>query len=387
MKKGIILEINERFLTLLTPEGEFLRARKFNSQYQIGQEIDFFPVVEEEGKKPSFLNYFQNLKGKVIFVAALILILTISSVFPFYGKNEVYAYMSIDINPSIELGVNEKFQVIEIVPYNEAGKKIIANINNWKKKDIQVLTNEILQEIKVQGYMKTSQEIVIATVYTNEGFQDQNKRWEEEIAEIKTVINDENLELKVVEGSKTDRDQAKEMGLTTGLYKQEQLKASIPQTQDNEIPGTKEQFKKEKVDNPQMTNSPLPPGHQKKDRDSEGANEKFKENKRDPKKEYPPGLGKKEDNKEKEPSPSLENQHVKKDDQNSQKEKYNHKENRKEKNNKDKEDKEDKVKEKKDKDKENKDKDKEDKDKDKVKDKEDKEDKDNKYKDNKERHP
>lgn len=287
------MEINERFLTLLTPEGEFLRARKFNSHYQIGQEIDFLPIAIEEEKKPFFLNYFQNLRGKAIFAAALLMMLVIASFLPFYGKNEVYAYMSIDVNPSIELGVNEEFQVVEIFPYNKDGQKIIANIHNWKKKKVHVLANEILQEIKEQGYMKNSQEIVIATVNTNEGFKEQNnKLWEKEIAEIKAEIHDENLQLKVVKGSKIDRDQAKEIGLTTGLYKKEQLKASHTKEKSNNV------FKKTETDNNQMMNSTTSPGHQKKDKASGS-------------------------------TPSLENQA----NQNSQNEKYNHKQdNNKEKN-------------------------------------------------------
>lgn len=42
MRKGVILEINDLYLTLLTPEGEFLRARKLQQDYQVGEEIHFF---------------------------------------------------------------------------------------------------------------------------------------------------------------------------------------------------------------------------------------------------------------------------------------------------------------------------------------------------------
>ena len=44
MKKGIIMEVHKRFLTFLTPQGEFLRARNLKENYQIGQEIVFFPI-------------------------------------------------------------------------------------------------------------------------------------------------------------------------------------------------------------------------------------------------------------------------------------------------------------------------------------------------------
>ena len=45
MKKGIVMEIDDAFLTLLTPEGEFLHARRQNQPYLIGEEIHFFPIA------------------------------------------------------------------------------------------------------------------------------------------------------------------------------------------------------------------------------------------------------------------------------------------------------------------------------------------------------
>lgn len=212
------MEMNERFLTLLTPEGEFLRAHNHHNHYQLGQEIEFFPVEIDETKKSFLHPFFQSFKGKAIFSVALILMLTFASLLPLIGSNEVYAYMSIDVNPSIELGINDQFEVIEFVAYNNEGKKIIEQIKDWKKKNIHVLTNEILHEMKVQGYIKPNREIVIATVYKEEQ-QKKNTRWETEMNEIKNAINRENLELKLVEGSREDRKQAIEEGLTTGQYK------------------------------------------------------------------------------------------------------------------------------------------------------------------------
>lgn len=227
------MEMNERFLTLLTPEGEFLRAHNHHNHYQLGQEIEFFPVEIDDTKKSFLLPFFQSFKGKAIFSVALILLLTFASLLPLIGSNEVYAYMSIDVNPSIELGINDQFEVIEFVAYNNEGKKIIEQIKDWKKKNIHVLTNEILHEMKVQGYIKPNREIVIATVYKEEQ-QEKDKRWETEMNEIKNAINRENLELKVVEGSREDRKQAIEEGLTTGQYKIKQYITKPEATQHTE---------------------------------------------------------------------------------------------------------------------------------------------------------
>ena len=59
MKSGIIMEINRRFLTVLTPNGEFLHVRRQDQLYQVGQEINF-SSKELEKKRSSFFNTDKN---------------------------------------------------------------------------------------------------------------------------------------------------------------------------------------------------------------------------------------------------------------------------------------------------------------------------------------
>lgn len=224
MKTGIIMEINERFLTLLTPEGEFLRAQKLNRQYHIGEEINFYPISEKEKEGWPLTSIFSSFKAKTITAALVMLVLVTSSFFTFNGHNEVYAYMSIDINPSIELGINDKFQVIEISPYNEEGEEIVNQIPNWKKKSVKEVTSQIVKQIKNQGYTRDNYEIVIATVNTQKENKALETKFEKEITEIKETIQKEELEVKVMDASPKEREKAKEHGLSTGAYKETEIK-------------------------------------------------------------------------------------------------------------------------------------------------------------------
>ncbi|USK51388.1 anti-sigma factor domain-containing protein [Bacillus sp. CMF12] len=224
MKTGIIMEINERFLTLLTPEGEFLRARKQDGAYALGQEIEFFPIELKNGKKSSPLTILNLFRGKGLMAAAFALMLAIVSLLPFLQNDEVYAYMSIDVNPSIELGVNQKYQVVELVPYNEEGELIIQNIKNWKKNSIHEVADKILLQIKKQGYFKENKEVVIAAVYTEQN-KEADERIQEELADIKQAAQKEQLEVTLLEASEEEREAAIEKGLSPGLYKENKLKA------------------------------------------------------------------------------------------------------------------------------------------------------------------
>ncbi|MBP2239894.1 hypothetical protein J2Z40_000447 [Cytobacillus eiseniae] len=237
MKTGIIMEVDDRFLTVLTPEGEFLRANNHHNQFQIGEEIEFIPI-ELDNPKKSFSSLFtMNMKWKAALSVAIMLLIAFVVVSPLSSNNKVYAYLSIDVNPSIEIGINEQFEVIEISSFNDEGEQIINQLNGWKKKNIHVLTNDILQEMKVQGYIKDSQEIIIATVY-KEAQSKKDPRLEQELNEVKNIINQENLELKMVEGSSEERVKAKEEGLTIGIYKEQkqiQTQKSVPKEKENLI--------------------------------------------------------------------------------------------------------------------------------------------------------
>ncbi|MEH7344075.1 anti-sigma factor domain-containing protein [Bacillus sp. JJ1532] len=304
MKTGIIMEINERFLTLLTPEGEFLRAAKLNRQYEIGQEIDFYPLSIDNTNNRTLFTLFSTLKAKAIIAAAIVIILVGTSVFTFNGNNEVYAYMSIDSNSSIELAINDKFQVIDILPYNEKGEQIVKHIHDWKKKDIQDITGQIIKEIINQGYAKNNYEIVIATVNTKKDNKALETKLNEEITEIKENIQKEKLDVKVMDASPNDRKEAKEKGLSIGSYKETQLKKK---TENNSGSHKYNKLENKKPDQTQKTNntenekshnsehSTIPPGQLKKEQDSNQSNKSDQANKSQFEKAIPPGQEKKED--------------------------------------------------------------------------------------------
>ncbi|MDD9313077.1 anti-sigma factor domain-containing protein [Cytobacillus firmus] len=233
MKTGIIMEINERFLTLLTPEGEFLRARKQDRAYVIGQEIAFFPIELKNGNLSRPLSIFRLSRGKGLMAAAFAMMLAIVSFLPFLQNDEVYAYMSIDVNPSIELGVNQEYQVVELIPYNKEGKLIIQNIKSWKKNSIHEVADKILLQIKKQGYFKENKEVVIAAVYTEQN-KEADERIQKELADIKQDAQKEQLEVTLLEASEEEREAAIEKGLSAGIYKESKLKAADDRKESSE---------------------------------------------------------------------------------------------------------------------------------------------------------
>lgn len=241
MKKGIIMEINDGYLTLLTPEGEFLRARKVQEDYRLGEEINFFPESASIQRKNSIFTILDSFKAKTVALSAAVLLL-LAAFLPVYQDGEVYAYMTIDVNPSIELGVNEDIKVLSIKGYNQDGKKIAARISNWEKKDAAVVADMVLEEIEEEGYLDEKKEIVLTTVPAGEKQVKADKKLEEKVSEIRKESVNDRLELKVMHGTAEERKKAKEQGLTTGQYKEK-----MSETKKQEKPsGQKDEKKQDK---------------------------------------------------------------------------------------------------------------------------------------------
>ncbi|MCM2533606.1 anti-sigma factor domain-containing protein [Neobacillus pocheonensis] len=262
MKKGIVMDIDDAFMTLLTPEGEFLRTRKQNQPYAIGEEINFFPI---ESHKP-FTSIFpikNSIKFKPVWAVSLmaVFLILLGSFIPMYQNNKAYAYMSIDGNPSIELGINKKMQVIEITGFNKEGKNVISHISNWKNKDVSGLTQSILAEMKKEGYLKNNKLVIISTVRTNQPDSNAEKKLKENMIEIEQTVNKQKLELNVFNGTEKDREKAHEQGLTTGKYQENKIQTSINQ-KGKEKPNKSQVDKKSSPSQPDE--SILPPGGLKK---------------------------------------------------------------------------------------------------------------------------
>lgn len=298
MKKGVILEVDDRFLTLLTPEGEFLHAHKQDKQYALGEEILFSPIMVERNRKKhlSFTNKLFSLKTLVTSAAALLLFM--ASLFPFHTKREVYAYMSIDVNPSLELGVNKNMEVIELNAYNIEGEEIIAGIDEWKEKDVSVITEILIDEMKTQGYLEQNREVTISTVSIEESETKLEEKMAEEVSEIQEVVVEENLELTVMEATVTDRKAAKEFGMSTGKYKKE-LKIKKRDESTKRVPknGSKDN-KGESIPSTPKQNSPVPAVLDEKDNHQKHWGKK--ENNQNPKDHNAPGHIKKNEKNAKE---------------------------------------------------------------------------------------
>lgn len=217
------METSERgTVTLLTRQGEFIN---------IPWDAACLPEVgsEVEVSQPVILPYWKKVlrKKQLWALAAACLVIfflstTVWTGFLFPGSNQVVAYVSVDINPSIELGLNEKALVLEVRGYNSDGDTILQNLAQQKvnlknvnvEDAIQLITDEAVKE----KYLAPDKENNV--VITVSGGENAPKKVKQLDQEAKKVLEKYSLagETSTLEVPLDMHDTAKTLGVSPGKY-------------------------------------------------------------------------------------------------------------------------------------------------------------------------
>lgn len=228
MKTGIVLEIDEHYLTVLTPDGQFLRTKNIKHPYQIGEEIQFVPV-DVPIRAP--LKWYSTAKGKGLAAAALAIMIGASTFIPFYQSNQVYAYMTIDDGSSIELEVNKELEVIGMIPYNDEGEKIVNSIKDWKKQEVSIVSEKIISEMEKQE-VGDGNIVMSSTILAGETETNRKQKLNQEMTAIQTFVKEEHqATITHVEGTEVEREKAKEQGITVGQIKEKEMRKNAKENQ------------------------------------------------------------------------------------------------------------------------------------------------------------
>lgn len=238
------MEIHDEYVTMLTPDGEFLKAKKIRENYQIGEEIYFWPINKQTRNKVARL-FNPIYKRKIALISFISVFILLMSIIPLDKSNDVYAYISIDINPSFEIGLNEDLQVISLEALNEEGRQIHASISDWEYADIASITALIIEKSKEAGYLAEGNEVFITTVVNDQHKQDADKNLRENIEKISENYEKQKIAVTAVESSNKTRMKAKKEGLSTGkLIKIEKNseKQEPSSLEKQQVNGTSEQI-------------------------------------------------------------------------------------------------------------------------------------------------
>jgi hypothetical protein len=229
VNRGLILELKQDEAIVLTPDGAFRKVKRTRQdQWQIGQEIDLpiQPVRRSFVSKRGLSSIALAASVLIIFVAALYF-------FPLGADQEAIAFVSMDINPSVEIGLNKALKVVSLSGLNADGEQLVSDMGDWQYLDLSEVTFLVIQRAKEKGYLSGRQEILVVTSFIND--EDETKYIPDvdlafqtledklvavtaEVAAEEGVTADEQVLIHQLRASSQTREEAKQQGLSPGKY-------------------------------------------------------------------------------------------------------------------------------------------------------------------------
>lgn len=215
-QKGIVFENTSSYSIFLTDDGRFLKGIP-DSVSEVGEEVSFRPYVEMVAfKKPKRTAYMAPL-----IAAVAILFMFFSVLLP--SQTKVSAYVQLDFNPSVELGIDSQGDVQVFRGLNDDGVALKRDISFWKGKSLTWVMTKIVNESNVS--FEDESQFGITTIIS----ENQNQVALEKIittAVTRTTVKIAPEKIRINKATTEERLQANEKGVSVGTYKESQEKVN-----------------------------------------------------------------------------------------------------------------------------------------------------------------
>ncbi|WP_208587535.1 anti-sigma-I factor RsgI family protein [Gracilibacillus suaedae] len=211
--KGVVMEVQEHQIVLMCDDGTFCNVP--HDQHDIPAIGEY--VTYRVKKSPLLLG---NRKQVLPLVAlAAILLFAIMSVSLFQPQQPAYL-LAVDINPSMEISLDEDLHVIDITGLNEDANLVMKGLD-VKGKDIEKVINEIVVRLKNDKYLSADTPAIITATWIE--LQDHSisndSRSVEEIFNHSLGENHVEAEMEVYVENEHYYKKAKEVDLSVNSYR------------------------------------------------------------------------------------------------------------------------------------------------------------------------
>lgn len=267
MKQGIVMEIRNKHAIVLTKDGTFERiSLKKGQPVEIGSEIDV-PAA-----KPLGFSRAQRVVFSFASVAAILLLVFTQLPLLKQSNLAVAAYVSLDINPSLEVGVSETLNVVEVIPINEDGQKIVDQMEDgYRGKALAEFVDYTMELAEEDGYLKENKDVLLTTTTINKKAEG---KLEKNLNEIKKEIENDGVAVATLKGDEKSRKEAKDLGVSLGkylIYKESKESLSIEETKDLSVTQIYKKLEEKKNTQPKET---IKPKDNKEEQKFDNKNEK-----------------------------------------------------------------------------------------------------------------
>lgn len=203
--KGIVVKVKDSYCIILSGDGSYKKIpRSRVKNPRVGAETEFTPV--------------NRLPIKPLLMVACMLVFVLGlNIFRLAQENAAEAYVSLDINPSVELAVDKNVKVVEVSSLNEDAKKLIDDMD-LEGKNLYAALRLIVNEAASEGYIKPNQKNYVLSTVTADSESRNLINYDNIAVNLQESVSDKGLDVEfvILAADMKLRNEAKSKGLSTG---------------------------------------------------------------------------------------------------------------------------------------------------------------------------
>ncbi|MGE6487786.1 anti-sigma-I factor RsgI family protein [Paenisporosarcina sp. NPDC076898] len=211
-----MFETTSSYTIFFTKDGLFEKGIPLPASVEVGDEAFYKPFLNNRRHKAIFNSAWT---APVLSIVAT-LVLLFSVLLP--GQTTVSAYVQIDINPSVELGIDNEGTVYSFKGLNEDGVAIKRDIAFWKGKPLSWVLDQIVD--RTETIIKKTDEIEITAIYENDDDHDHDQLERVIIAAVSSSTSEvlsQKQNINISEATVSARDAANKQGISVQEYNTE----------------------------------------------------------------------------------------------------------------------------------------------------------------------
>lgn len=209
--RGTVIRSSGNRAFIMNERCEFLEV-KTTVELQPGDRIEYSPGdIVRSGSRPA----------RALAVAASFIIVCVIAFTAFQHMltGKVYAYIGMEINPSIEIGINSQNKVVRLKGYNDDGKRLISG-QDLLNRDINDAIRDIIRDCREGGYLDGKNDSDIAVSVNFPGGDDGRGLMQQVDAAAQTALAENGVSARIYYFSidKITMDQARAQDVSPLKY-------------------------------------------------------------------------------------------------------------------------------------------------------------------------
>jgi hypothetical protein len=149
------------------------------------------------------------------FIAACFCMIALAGGTYTYQNGRVDSVIGIDVNPSVELSVNQRNKVLSAKALNEDARNVMEQMD-LKGVDLNVAVNAVIGAMVTNGYLTDADNAILVTVSNDSVKKAKNLR-STVVSDIKSALKEQQLEAVVYDQQVIEEDQVKSFALDYGI--------------------------------------------------------------------------------------------------------------------------------------------------------------------------